>query len=56
MHQSQLRTHAKPATVTTARWGDQGLEHHPHFGEVAMALVPASLILATAAALLVVLV
>ena len=56
MRHSQLRTHAKQAQVTTARWGDEGLDNPPHFAEVAMALLPASLILATATALLVALI
>jgi hypothetical protein len=56
MSHPQFRTNVKPATTTTARWGDQVLDHHPHFAEVALALLPASLILATATALLVALI
>lgn len=56
MQHSQHTASAKRATATTLRWGDQSMDHTPHFGEVAMALLPASLILATAAALLVVLI
>lgn len=37
----------------TAVWGDDVFQHQPKFGELAMALLPASLILATATALLV---
>jgi hypothetical protein len=56
MHNSQQRTIVKPAQATTIRWGEEGLDHPPHFAEVAMALLPASLILATATALLVALI
>ena len=53
MNYTQLRTFEKPARATT--WSDE-LNQHPHFAEVVMALIPASLILATATALLVVLI
>lgn len=56
MHQTQLRTYVKPAQAVTARWGDDVVNDQPHFAEVAMALLPATLILATATALLVVLI
>ena len=56
MRHSQLRTYAKPAQATTIRWGDESLDNPPHFAEVAMALLPASLILAAATALLVALI
>jgi hypothetical protein len=52
-------SHAKFGTFETAHrssaavWHDDALNHQPHFGEVAMALLPASLILAAATALLV---
>lgn len=56
MNHTQLRSSVKSAHTTTARWGDSALDHTPHFAEVAFALLPASLILATATALLVVLI
>lgn len=55
MSHTRFSTNVKTATATT-RWGEQALDHHPHFAEVALALLPASLILATATALLVVLI
>lgn len=56
MNHSQSRTYDRSARATTAVWSDDMLNHQPHFAEVAMALLPASLILAAATALLVVLV
>ena len=56
MRHSQLRTYVKPAQATTIRWGEERLDNPPHFAEVAMALLPASLILAAATALLVALI
>jgi len=53
MNQSQFRTHAGKSRVTAATWSDDLYDHPSRFGEVAMALLPASLILATATALLV---
>lgn len=53
MNNAPFRTYDKSARATTAYWGDDTLNHQPRFAEVAMALLPASLILATAAALLV---
>jgi len=53
MNQSPLRTHAGTSRVTAATWNDDLLDHQPRFAEVAMALLPATLILATATALLV---
>lgn len=56
MSHSPSKMFAKSARVNTATWNDPFVDDQPHFGEVAMALLPASLILATAAALLVVLI
>lgn len=56
MQHAEHRTYVKPAQATTIRWGEEGLDNPPHFAEVAMALLPASLILATATALLVALI
>ncbi len=53
MNHAHNRSFEKP--VRAAMWGEDMLDHQPKFAEVAVALVPASLILATAAALLVVL-
>jgi hypothetical protein len=53
MSHSQFRTIDRSARATTAYWGDDVMNHQPRFTEVAMALLPASLILATATALLV---
>jgi hypothetical protein len=55
MSHTRFSTNVKTSAATT-RWGEQVLDHHPHFAEVALALLPASLILATATALLVVLI
>ena len=55
MNHSQTRTYDKPARATTAVWGQDVLGYQPRFADVAVALLPASLILATATALLVVL-
>ena len=56
MHHSHLRTYVKPARATTAMWGETDAGASQRFADVVMALVPASLILATATALLVVLI
>ena len=56
MNYSQLKSYEKSARATTAVWGDDVLNHQPRFAEVAVALLPASLILATATALLVALI
>ena len=56
MHHSHLRTYVKPARATTAMWGEADAGAPQRFADVVMALVPASLILATATALLVVLI
>ena len=53
MSQSRYRTNDRPYRATAVVWTDDALHHQPNFGEVAMALLPASLILATATALLV---
>lgn len=53
MSQAKFRTFETIRRPTAAVWSDDALSHHPHFGEIAMALLPASLILATATALLV---
>lgn len=55
MNHSQIRT-LEDAGRATAVWGEDVLNHQPRFGDVAMALLPASLILAAATALLVALV
>lgn len=55
MNQAQLRTYEKRARVTTATW-DQQFDQQSRFADIAMALLPASLILATATALLVALI
>ncbi|WP_297111422.1 hypothetical protein [uncultured Devosia sp.] len=52
MSQSHYSTHGNSRRARAAVWSDE--YHHPQrFAEVAMALLPASLILATATALLV---
>lgn len=56
MSHSQFRTYEKSSRATTAMWSDDLLDQQPRFADVAMALLPASLILATATALLVALV
>jgi hypothetical protein len=56
MHHAQVRTYAKPGRATSAVWGEHTFDQAPRFVEVLVALVPASLILATATALLVVLI
>lgn len=56
MYTSQIRPHDRHSRATAAVWTDHAFDHHPRFAEVAMALLPASLILATATALLVALV
>lgn len=53
MNQSPFTSHAGTSRVTAATWSDDLLNPRPRFAEVAMALLPASLILATATALLV---
>jgi len=53
MHQARITTHDQSARVTSVYWDDAMLDRQPRFAEVAMALLPASLILATATALLV---
>ena len=52
MSQSSFRTYDHTSRATVA-WSDDVLNHQPRFAELAMALLPASLILATATALLV---
>jgi hypothetical protein len=52
MSHVQIRT-LEDAGRTTAVWSSDTFEARPRFAEVTMALVPATLILATAAALLV---
>jgi hypothetical protein len=52
MNHPQIST-LEDAGRHTAVWGDDAFVHQPRFGEVFAALVPASLILATATALLV---
>ncbi|MBJ3783267.1 hypothetical protein [Devosia sediminis] len=55
MNYAQARTYEKRARATTATWdGEYG--HQPRFAELAVAMLPASLILAAATALLVVLI
>ena len=56
MYTSQLSPRDRNSRATAAVWTDQAFDHHSRFADVAMALLPASLILATATALLVVLV
>jgi len=53
MNQSQFRTHDGNSRVTAATWSDDLYDHQSRYAEVALALLPASLILATATALLV---
>lgn len=56
MQHSHIRTYDKPARATTAVWSDASAGPSQHFAEVVMALIPASLILAAATALLVALI
>ena len=53
MSQSSFRTYDHTSRATAVAWSDDVLNHQPRFAELAMALLPASLILATATALLV---
>lgn len=53
MNQSQFRTHDGNSRVTAATWSDDLYDYQSRYAEVALALLPASLILATATALLV---
>ena len=53
MNQSQYRTHNGRSRVIAATWSDDLYDQQSHFTNVALALLPASLILATATALLV---
>lgn len=56
MNYAQARTYEKRAHATTTTW-EQQLDHQqPRLAELAMAMLPASLILATATALLVALI
>lgn len=55
MNNAQLRTFDNRARATTATWSRE-YDHQPRFAELAVALLPASLILATATALLVALI
>lgn len=52
MSQFQIRT-LEDAGRSTSVWASDGFDHQPRFAEVAMALLPAALILVTATALLV---
>jgi hypothetical protein len=56
MQHSQIRTYDKPARATTAVWGQTDTGTSQRVADVVMALVPASLILAAATALLVALI
>ena len=55
MNYAQSRSYQKRARATAVTW-NQDLEHQSRFADIAMALLPASLILATATALLVALI
>jgi len=52
MQHLEVRT-LEDAGRASAVWSGEHIEHQPRFAEVAVALLPASLILATATALLV---
>lgn len=52
MNQFQIRT-LDDAGRSTSAWASDGFDHQPRFAEVAMALLPAALILVAATALLV---
>lgn len=52
MSQFQIRT-LEDAGRSTSVWASDAFDHQPRFADLAMALVPASLILLAAAALLV---
>jgi hypothetical protein len=52
MTQAEIRA-LEHAGRSTAVWNNEVYDNSPHFGEVARALFPAALILATATALLV---
>lgn len=52
MNQFQIRA-LEDAGRTTAAWVPDSFDHQPRFADIALALLPASLILAAATALLV---